>query len=298
MAAGGGGAAAVTPPRLSLLDLPDDALEAIAGRVVEPADHVALLGTCKRLRDAAHAAPWALVVRTPSLAGWHARRRRHYAATSGGGAGAAAAAVAAATVGFPTEPAAAASHLLASVVRLFATHKGLRSLKLLHNPVGDAEAGPSENAAVAGGGGAAGADWGDCGACSEDDSDIDPSDPAPDWNSDIDFNFGEKLVPRLERLTLTTLSVPDAVLNMWRKWPYRLLALSAVPLQQLHVTNMWLGATWNSVPCAVEGHASTLEELTLGEGNYWASREPDHALTFCLLGSPVFPRLTALSLAL
>lgn len=118
---------------LTLLDLPDDMLNVIASAINEPAAHVALLGTCKRLRDAVYEAPCSLVVRTPSNAGWRVRRRRHFAALAKRGTGRSAAR---ALVEFPTETAAAAAHLLASVVRFLSTHKQVRSLTLYSSPNG------------------------------------------------------------------------------------------------------------------------------------------------------------------
>ena len=99
----------------------------------------------------------------------------------------------------------------------------------------------------------------------------------------------------MERLPLTSLCVPDMVLNLWRKAP-TLLALSAVPLRRLHVTNLFRRASWASVPCALDDHAATLEELKLGDEDICAPREPDHALSCWLSSGTVLPRLTALTL--
>jgi len=109
----------------------------------------------------------------------------------------------------------------------------------------------------------------------------------------VDFKFFINLVPRLKRLPLTSLCVPDMVLDMWRK--VTLVALSAVPLRRLHVTNLF-GASWVSVQYALEDHVATLEELKLGDEDVEAPREPDHALSCWLPSRTVLPRLTALTL--
>ena len=145
--------------RLSLLDLPDDMLEVIASAVDEPGAHVALLGTCKRLRDAAYAAPCSLLVRTPGQAGWRARRRLHLAALARRGTGRRA--PVRAEVGFPTENAAAAAHLLASVMSFLSTHKQVQSLTLRRCISMDADATADEGAGDHGGSGEDGAADGD-----------------------------------------------------------------------------------------------------------------------------------------
>jgi len=123
----------------------------------------------------------------------------------------------------------------------------------------------------------------------ETDEDSDCEDPLP---LDVDTDFFIKLVPLLERLPLTSLCVPDMVLGMWRK--VTLVALSAVPLRRLHVTNLF-GASWVSVRRALNDHAATLEELKLGDEDVGAYREPDHALSSWLPSSIVLPRLTTLT---
>lgn len=335
-ARGGASRAAMAAPLapLTLLDLPDDMLNVIASAVNEPAAHVALLGTCKRLRDAVYEAPCSLVVRTPSKAGWRARRRRHFAALAKRGMGRAAAR---ALVEFPTDMAAAAAYLLASVVRFLATHKQVRSLTLYSSPNGadtspvygaddltDSNGSSSEAATdckkrkreessdivgsiggVADGEGASGSNtaagaqeggsegFGEESDSDETDLDFDPSDPAP-WDFSIDYNFYMNLLPILERLPLTSLCVPNLVLTMWRLSP-TLLALSATPLRRLQVKNLLRGASWVSVSIALRDQAASLEELTLGDDDFWGERDPDTALSF-RLGSTRLPRLTALTL--
>jgi len=309
-------------------------LEVIASAVDEPGAHVALLGTCKRLRDAAYAAPCSLLVRTPSQAGWRARRRLHFAALARRGTGRRA--PVRAEVGFPTETAAAAAHLLASVMRFLSTHKQVQSLTLRRCYPMDTGAWADEGA---GDHGASGKDWaadgykadavmnsvrdggvgsvvdGEGAGCSnaaanghesdcvgaeqgdtsdETDEDSDFEDPLT-WDISVDIDFFIKLVPLFERLPLTSLCVPDMVFNMWRKAPI-LLALSAVPLRRLHVTNLFRAATWVSVLYALNDHAATLEELKLGDEDPMIDREPDDALSCWPSPRNVFPHLTALTL--
>lgn len=202
--------------------------------------------------------------------------------------------------GFPTQQAAAARHLQASVLRLLASHKGLQSLTIRSNPAYDWDAvpeGPGDKW------GPAAPTWGrpasyrgGSGACTEIDCCFDPSKRFREWDFDIDMAFSRGLVPALERLRLTCLSVPELLLCTWRKRSIRVLALSAVPLRRLEVTGLWSEATSNPVFYVVVDHAATLEELTLGDEFHTLTVEPMHPLHFWLCAKPVLPRLTALTL--
>jgi len=160
--AGGTAAKADTAaPRapLSLLDLSDDMLEVIASAVDEPGAHVALLGICKRLRGAAYAAPCSLRVCTPRQAGWRVCRRLHLAAIARRGTRRRAPEPE--EMGFPTETAAAAAHLLVSVMRFLSTHKQVQSLTLRRCTSMDADATADGGAGDHGGSGEDGAADGD-----------------------------------------------------------------------------------------------------------------------------------------
>ncbi|KAK1862844.1 hypothetical protein I4F81_005411 [Pyropia yezoensis] len=237
-------------------------LEVIAEAVDDPATHAALLTTCTRLRGAALAAPVALLVRAPSQAGWRARRRSHFAAAvaaaARGGTGQALVRSDVGGGGFPTETAAAAAHLLASVERFLSSHQQVQSLTLRRN-FGLA---------------------------------------APPGAPGIDIRFFRKLLPLLARLPLITLCVPNMALTMCRTPAAPTpLSLSAVPLRRLTVTNLLRGASGESLRWALAAHAASLEALTLGDEDVWADREPDGALRSWLppAGAPL-PRLTALTL--
>eukprot|EP00168_Porphyra_purpurea_P015756 TRINITY_DN4913_c0_g1_i2.p1 TRINITY_DN4913_c0_g1~~TRINITY_DN4913_c0_g1_i2.p1 ORF type:complete len:348 (-),score=51.76 TRINITY_DN4913_c0_g1_i2:1372-2415(-) len=281
----------------------------------------------RRLRRAVLAS-----VRTPCHAGWRARRRRHYAAAARRGSGPT---PVRAVVAFPTEPAAAAAHLLASVVHFLSTHKNVQSLTLLHGSTGDAVAGPRDGAedggrieadevgceavggadgdSVSGGGIGGDTNGGGAGAIeaardvqdggSEDGADEEDSDGSDEDSGiglcppgDIDINV--RFFLRLVPLLERLPLTHLCVPDMvLDMWrkAHTHLALSAVPLRRLQVINLLRGASWVSVAYALRDFKTTLEGLTLGDEDFRAERAPDSALR-AWLPSSVMPRLTSLTL--